>query len=84
MAEQSPETPVNKFRVVSIEKTTPPESVSGGEWYRYVIQHNATTLNGLRSGTLNSVAEYLDDYVEKLNARPYWGYSTYATRNVKK
>jgi len=73
-----------QFSVLSIEKTSPPDNGSGGEWYRYVIGHESTQINGMQSGSLHSVSQYVEQYVEKLNARPYWGYSSYSTRSQKK
>jgi hypothetical protein len=73
-----------QFSVLSIEKTEPPANVEGGEWYRYSIGHESSPINGLRSGTLNSVKRYLEEYVETLNDRASYGYSAYATRKAKK
>jgi hypothetical protein len=78
--QQNDDTRVNQFRVLVIEKTEPPENATAGEWYRYVIGHEATSINGMRSGSLRSVTLHLEEYVEKLNSRTYWGYSHYATR----
>jgi hypothetical protein len=73
-----------KFCVGRIKKTAPPEDCPGSEWYSYTIEHDKTRIVGKRSGTLNSVTLYLEDYVEKLNARPSWGYSSYAPKKTKK
>lgn len=72
------------FRIASIEKTDPPEGVSGGEWYRYCIEYKASPIEGIRSGTLSSVKQHLEEYLEKLNARATQGYTTYVSRNTKK
>ena len=72
------------FRILSIEKTDPPESVSGGEWYRYCIEYKASPIEGIRAGTLSSVKQHLEEYLEKLNARATLGYSAYAARKTKK
>lgn len=76
--------PIKQFRLVSIEKTDPPEDVSGGEWYRYSIEHDSSPIDGMRSGTLRSVTQHLEEYVENLNARASLGYSAYAARKPKK
>jgi hypothetical protein len=76
--------PVKQFRILSIEKAEPPGSVTGGEWYRYTIEHDASPIDGMRSGTLKSVKQHLEEYVENLNARATYGYSAYAARKVKK
>lgn len=83
-SEQKSARTVNQFRIVSIERVDPPENVSGGEWYRFSIEHDASPIDGMRSGTLNSVRQHLEEYVEKLNERASFGYSSYATRKPKK
>ena len=72
------------FTILSIEKTDPPENVSGGEWYRFTIEHKTAQINGFRSGTLRSVKKHLEEYVETLNTRAALGYSAYAAKKVKK
>ena len=76
--------PANQFRLVRLEKADPPACETSGEWYRYTIEHKASSINGLRSGTLRSVKEHLEEYVKKLNVRAAYGYSAYATRKVNK
>ena len=76
--------PIKQFKILSIEKTDPPGNVTGGEWYRYIIEHDASPIEGIRSGTLRSVQQHLEEYVENLNARAFHGYSTYTTRKAKK
>ncbi len=83
MSEQQNERRPMYYRVGSIEKTDAPEDDSGAEWYSYTIEHETTCINGKRSGTLHSVIEYLDEYVEKLNSRPYLGFSPYSARRGK-
>lgn len=75
--------PIKQFKIVSIEKTDPPGD-AGGEWYRYIIEHDASPIQGVRSGTRSSVQQHLEEYVENLNARAFHGYSTYAARKTKK
>jgi len=85
MTEPSPnEEFERKFRVTTIEKTEPPEGVEGGEWYHYVIDHHASKIEGKRSGTLQSVRSYVEEYADNLNQRATLGYSAYAARKVKK
>lgn len=76
--------PIKQFRIMSIERTDPPENVSGGEWYRYTIDHDASPIDGLRSGSYQSVKQHLEEYVANLNARAAYGYSNYAARKAKK
>jgi len=71
---------VRKFPVTSIEKTDPPNGVTEGEWYEYVIGHGTSEIKGKRSGTLKSVTAYVKEYAENLNQRSTLGYSAYAAR----
>ena len=78
------EKPIKKFRIERIEKTDPPEDASGGEWYRFSIGHETSPIEGIRSGTLLSVEQHLEEYLERLNARALYGYSARAAKTVKK
>jgi hypothetical protein len=76
---------VNKFPITSIEKTDAPGGGEvDGEWYEYVIGKGSSSIKGKRSGTLQAVTEYVEEYAENLNQRSTLGYSSYAARNVQK
>ena len=73
-----------RFSLGDISKTAAPDEDSAAEWYSYTIEHEKTRIVGKRSGTLQSVKRYLEEYVEQLNARPSWGYSSYAPKKNNK
>ena len=73
-----------QFKVVSIEKIDPPTAMAEGEWYQYVIHHESSSIEGKRSGSLQSVKKYAEEYAQTLNQRAQFGYSAYATRKTKK
>ena len=73
-----------QFKVVSVEKIDPPSATAEGEWYQYVIHHESSSIEGKRSGSLQSVKEYAEEYAKTLNQRAQFGYSAYATRKSKK
>lgn len=75
---------VNKFPITSIERTDPPDGVTEGEWYEYVIGKGSSSIKGRRAGTLKAVTEYVEEYAENLNQRSTLGYSSYAARKVQK
>ena len=75
---------VRKFPVTSIEKTDPPEGVTEGEWYEYVIGEGTSEIKGKRSGSLKSVTEYVKEYAANLDERSTLGYSAYAARKPTK
>ncbi len=83
MSEQHDDRKPRHYRVGSIEKTAAPQDDSGSEWYSYTIEHETTCINGKHSGTLRSVTQYLEEFVEKLNSRPYLGYSAYSAKKGK-
>lgn len=58
-----------EYKVVSVEKTEPPEGVDGGNWYKYIVGRGDSSLVGSRRGTLKQVSEHADTLVEDLNAR---------------
>jgi len=74
----------SKFPISSIEKADPPEGVTEGEWYEYVIGIGSSVIKGKRSGSLKSVTEYVKEYAENLDQRSALGYSSYAARKVQK
>ena len=75
---------VSKFPITSIEKTDPPDGVTDGEWYEYIIGKGSSAITGKRSGSLKAVTEYVKEYAETLNQRSALGYSSYAARKVQK
>ena len=75
---------VRKFPVTSIEKTDPPEGVTEGEWYEYVIGEGTSEIKGKRSGSLKAVTEYVKEYAADLDERSTLGYSAYAARKPAK
>lgn len=72
------------YKIVSIEKIDPPEGIKDGDWYHYQISHGPSKIVGKRAGTLESVQEHAQDYVDKLNQRATSGYSAYASRKTTK
>ncbi len=82
MTEKSDDGPdVRKFPITSIEKSEPPEGVTDGEWYEYVIGKGSSSIRGRRSGSLKAVTEYVEEYAENLNQRSALGFSSYAARS---
>jgi len=85
MTDQTDDAPAeSKFPITSIEKTDPPEGVTEGEWYEYIIGIGSSAITGRRAGTLKAVTEYVEEYAENLNQRSALGYSSYAARKVQK
>jgi hypothetical protein len=75
---------VRKFPITSIEKTDPPEGVTEGDWYEYVIGKGSSEIKGKRAGDLKTVTAYVKEYAENLNQRATLGYSAYAARKPTK
>jgi hypothetical protein len=87
MTDQTDDAPApaaSKFPITSIEKTDPPEGVTEGEWYEYIIGIGSSAITGRRAGSLEAVTEYVKEYAENLNQRSALGYSSYAARKVQK
>ena len=74
----------NKYTVTSIEKTDPPDGVTEGDWYEYVIGTGASEIRGKRSGTKKAVTAYVKEYAENLRQRSALGYSSYTSRKGQK
>lgn len=74
----------SKYRVMSVKKTTTPEGLPDGDWYRYVIGQGLSKIEGLRPGTLKTVTEHANSVAEDLNARGTRGFSYSVTQKRKK
>jgi hypothetical protein len=83
---EAPEEKINdhKYRLISVEKTDPPEGMPNGSWYRYVIGQGTSRIEGTRLGTLKSVTRHAEEYAENLDTRATIGYSAYVSRKQKK
>ncbi len=66
------------FRLVSVERTEPPEGAAGKNWYRYTIRQGANAINGYLQGTSAAVKHAAEQIVNQLNERRAgrWGYRT--------
>ncbi len=73
----------NKYRVVSVEKTEPPEGMPDGNWHRYIIGQGSAKIEGLKPGTLKAVTQHAETVAEDLNSRAGGGNSAYAARKRK-
>lgn len=58
-----------RYRVVRVEKTDPPEGGEGNNWYCYVIERGTAVLTGRQPGSLQGVTEYAERYADELNDR---------------
>ena len=56
------------FKLDSIAKAAAP-SGAAGVWHSYVISQGANTIEGVRAGTHEEVAERLRELIERLNER---------------
>lgn len=68
------------YRVLSVEKTTAPEGMTGDNWHLYVVGQGTARIEGKKPGTLKSVTEHAEAFAEDLNSRTGKGGSTYAPR----
>lgn len=73
----------DKFQVVTVEKSTPPQGMQTGSWYRYVIGQGRSKIEGVRLGTLQTVTEHARTMVDDLNSRASRSGSFYAPRKRK-
>jgi hypothetical protein len=83
-SEQADKQHNHKYHVVSVEKTSPPQGMPDGSWYRYVIGQGTSRIEGTRLGTLKAVTRHAEEFAENLDTRSSAGYSTYVSRRQKK
>ena len=73
-----------EYIVTDVVKTGPPKGIQSGDWYRYTIGHGSSPISGMRSGSLQSVRLYAEEFAENLNQRSLLGYSAYSARRLQK
>ena len=73
-----------EYFVTEVVKTSRPRGIQSGSWYRYTIGHGSSPISGVRSGSLNSVKRYAEEFAKNLNLRALQGYSAYAARRLQK
>ena len=74
MNEQPSEQPSGKgqpYKIVSIERTDPPEDTEGPDWYAYVIAQGDHIINGYRKGKLKAVTIAIEELIFQLNERRF-------------
>ena len=69
-----------EFIVAEVVRIERPDGVAGGNWYRYTIEHGSAPIEGIRSGSLQSVRQHAEEFADNLNQRALHGYSSYAAR----
>ncbi|MBI1422175.1 MAG: hypothetical protein GC149_01830 [Gammaproteobacteria bacterium] len=72
-----------KYQVVAVEKSIPPQGIDTGSWYRYVIGQGKSEIVGFKLGSLQAVTEHAYAMVDDLNNRANRGGSFYAPRTRK-
>jgi len=77
---QEDDTNKRKYRVVTVEKTTPPEGLPGDNWHRYVIGQGTSRIEGKKPGSLEDVMQHAESAADDLNSRTGKGGMTYAPR----
>ena len=82
-AEVEDSTNEDRYQVVTVEKTEPPQGMPDGNWYRYVIGQGKSQIEGLKLGSLQTVKEHAQIMAEDLNSRAARSGSFYAPRKRK-
>lgn len=78
---ETPDIPAElEYTVIDVVKTDPPRGIHDGNWFRYTIKHGSSPITGMRSGSMNSVRRYAEEFAENLNERTLTGYSAYRAR----
>ena len=77
---QNEDTGLIEYNVITVEKTTAPEGMSGDNWCRYVIGKGGSRIEGKKPGSLHEVSRHAETVAEDLNSRKGKGGSMYAPR----
>ncbi len=73
----------DKYQVESVVKVDTPKGMTGDEWYHYTIIFGKKTIEGMKPGSLFSVTQHAEEFVENLNERS-GKYGSQAYRSKKK
>lgn len=57
------------FRVTSIQKCSAPDGKRTGQWHRYTVENQLTTIQGYAKGSKAEVQRHAAEYVEHLNLK---------------
>ena len=69
------EVDTQKFVIETIEKSEPPKGISGTNWFRYIVGQGGHKITGFKTGTLKSVTEHVEIFIDGLNERSARGIS---------
>jgi len=77
------DTTATKFKLESVEETSPPSGAEQGRWFSYIIGRGTSMITGKKPGTLRTVTEHAENVVEDLNSRANRHGSIYVSRRTK-
>ena len=60
---------MSKYKLISIESTSPPAGSVFKRWYKFVIANQKNTMTNLRSGTEKEVRQFAIEAVNRLNEK---------------
>jgi hypothetical protein len=84
MMNENPEnSTVVKFKLESVEETSPPTGAEKGKWFSYIIGRGSSMITGKKPGTLKTVTEHAENIVDDLNSRSNRHGSIYVSRRSK-
>ena len=58
-----------QYRVVSVQKTDPPDGIKGGNWHSYIIERGTSVVTGKKPGSMRAVTAHARQVAEDLNSR---------------
>jgi len=57
------------FRVTIIQKCSAPDGMRSGQWHRYTVENQLTTIQGYAKGSKTEVTRHATAYAEQLNLK---------------
>lgn len=58
-----------RYKVISIEKVTPPDGAEEMKWYKFIIENDKNTIINLRAGSKKDVQNFAAESVKRLNEK---------------
>ena len=58
---------MSRYKILSIEKITPPAGAANKRWYKYIIANNYNTITSISSGSEKEIRKFALESAKRLN-----------------
>ncbi|MFK5914384.1 MAG: hypothetical protein QM484_08410 [Woeseiaceae bacterium] len=58
-----------RYKLVSIEKISPPDGATFQRWYKFIIKNDHNTITNLRAGSEKEIRKFASESIKRLNEK---------------